>query len=246
MLRTHRAGKGPGSCQGVGIRLKEQKGPRHAPHPLSQKTGDLTWEPSRLSGLEWAGQKPSSPLLLLWSRVWEGTNCLPFLISPASLLCHQGPTHPGGGLEGRGTAWELSRLPVLSGRGNRPSSPLLLLSQGPSHLPLLFSPQPPSYAPKDPHSLERALEGRGTVWELGRLPGPDWAEQSPSTLLLLFLFPESPSHLPLLISLASGAPILSGLHFSFPHSPSMSYRFTLGFLPSPWVSESPTSFRQVP
>ena len=50
---------------GVGLRFKKQKAPRHAPHPWSQRTGDLTWEPSRLPGFDWAGQTPSSPLLLL-------------------------------------------------------------------------------------------------------------------------------------------------------------------------------------
>ena len=108
---------------GVGLRLQEQKGPRRAPHPWSQRAGDLTWEPSRLPGLEWAGRSPSVPL--------------PFL-------------------------------------------------------------------------------------------------------------PEGPSHLPLLISPASGVPILSGLHFSSPLGPPTSYRFTLGFLPSPWGSESPSSSWQVP
>ena len=142
----------------------------------------------------------------------------------------------------------------------------------PSHLPLLFSPQPPFYAPKDPHDLDWALEGRGLPWELSRLPGPKWAGQTtsaslpflldgPSHLpLLIFpaslLCPQDPhglrgalevgelawelsrlparvgqvialhsfpalpreSHLPLLISPASGAPILSGLHSSSPAS----------------------------
>ena len=95
---------------GVGLRLKEQKGPRCAPHLWSQRAGDLTWEPSKLPGLEW---------------------------------------------------------------------------EGPSRLPLLISP-------------------------------------------------------------ASGVPILSDLQFSSPLSPPTSYQFTLGFLPSPWASESPTSSRQVP
>ena len=39
-----------------------------------------------------------------------------------------------------------------------PFTPLLLLWQGPSHLPLLVSPWPPSYAPKDPRGLDAALE----------------------------------------------------------------------------------------
>ena len=44
---------------------------------------------------------PSSPLLLLWSGVWEGPSCLPLLISLASLLCPQGPTQPGVGFGGQ-------------------------------------------------------------------------------------------------------------------------------------------------
>ena len=55
----------PWGLLGVGLRLKEQKGPRFAPHLWCQRIGDLTWEPSRLTGLEWTGQTPSSPLL--WS-----------------------------------------------------------------------------------------------------------------------------------------------------------------------------------
>ena len=123
MLRTHRAGKGPGGCGGVGLRFKEQKGPRRSPHPWSQKPGDLMRELSSLTGPEWVGQTPSAPLPLV---------------------------------------------------------------------------------------------------------------------------PEGPSCLPLLISLASGAPILSGLHFSSPLSPPTSYQFTWGSLPSPCASASPTSSQQVP
>ena len=37
----------------LGLRLKEQKGPRCAPYPWSQRAGDLIMEPSRLPGLEW-------------------------------------------------------------------------------------------------------------------------------------------------------------------------------------------------
>ena len=64
---------------------------------------------------------------------------------------------------------------------------------------------------------EGALEGRGPAWALSRLPGPEWAGQMPSAPLLLLQ--DGSSHLPLLISPASGVPILSGLHFSSPLSP---------------------------
>ena len=185
----------------MGLRLKKQKGPRRALHPWSQRAADLTWEPSRFPELQWAGQTLSSPLLLLWSGVWEGPSRLPLLISPASLLCPQGLTQPGGGLEGRVSAWELSRLPVPEWVGQSPSALLPLLPKGPSHLPLLFSPLPPSYAPKDPRDLEGALEGRGSAWELSRLPWPEWAGQTPSAPLLFL--PQGPSRLPLLISPAS-------------------------------------------
>ena len=89
-----------------------------------------------------------------------------------------------------------------------------------------------------------ALEGRGLAWEFSRLPMPKWEGQSPSAPLPLL--PEGPSRLPLLISLASGAPILSGLHFSSPLGPPTSYWFTLGFLLFPWGSESHISGRQAP
>ena len=50
---------------------------------------------------------PFSPLLLLP----EGPSCLPLLISPASLLCPQGPTWPGGGLEGQRTGLGAQQVP---------------------------------------------------------------------------------------------------------------------------------------
>ena len=101
--------KRPWGLYRVGLRLKEEKGPRSAPHPWSQSTGDLTWEPSRLIGLEWVGQMPSSPLLLLQSRVGEGPSCLPLVISLASLRCPQDQCGRGlqgerGGLGGQGTS----------------------------------------------------------------------------------------------------------------------------------------------
>ena len=76
--------KRPWGLWGVGLRLKEQKRSRHAPHPWSQRAGDLTWEPSSLPGLKWVGQIPSAPLLLLPS--WRAPpTCLSCSL-PASLL----------------------------------------------------------------------------------------------------------------------------------------------------------------
>ena len=104
-------GGGQGQCLGplwaVGLRLKEQTGPRHAPDPCSQRAADLTWEPSSLPGLEWARQTPSSPLLLLWSGVWEGPSCLTLLIFLASLLWPQDQC----GQEGKGVPWRAGDQP---------------------------------------------------------------------------------------------------------------------------------------
>ena len=118
----------------------EQKGPRRAPHPWSQRAGNFTWEPSRLPGLKWVRQMPSSPFLLLQSG-GPLPPASPVLLL-ASLLCPQDQCGQGqwGVLEGKGLAWELSRLPGPAWVGETPSAPLLLLREGPSRLPLLISP----------------------------------------------------------------------------------------------------------
>ena len=66
--------KRPWGPWGVGLRLKEHKGPRRAPHPWSQRAGDLTWEPSRLPGLTWAGLTQA---LLSLSSGRAPPSCLP-------------------------------------------------------------------------------------------------------------------------------------------------------------------------
>ena len=200
------------------------------------RAADLAWELSRLPGPKWVGQSPSTPLPLLP----EGPSHLLLLIPQAPFLCPQGPTQPGWGMEGRGSAWVLNRLPGPEWAGQTPSTPLLLLPQPPAPLDL------PSLPPMPP---EPTWPGWGFGWGRTGLgahqpPQPQWARRSPSTPLLVF--PESPSHLPLLISPASGAPTLSGLHFSSLLGPPASYQFTLGLLPSPWGLESPTSGRQAP
>ena len=119
--------KRPWGLWGVGLRLKEQKGPRRASHPWSQRAGDLTWEPSRLPGLKWAGHTPSSPLLFLRSGAWEGPSRLPLLISWASFLCPQDQCGWGWGKGGpwRAGDWPGSSIGSLCPSG-WVSCPLLL------------------------------------------------------------------------------------------------------------------------
>ena len=176
MLRTHRAGKGPGGCGGWGLGSRNRRGPGMPPPLVLEGRGPHLGAP-QASWARIGGQTPSSPLLLLPSGVWEGPSRLPLLISPASLLC---------------------QLPWWS----------------------LLNSQADALPSKHPTRV--------------------------SNRLLLSLSSQSPSRLPLLIFPASGAQILSGFHFSSPLSPPTSYRFTLGFFPSPCVSESPTSGQQVP
>ena len=144
----------------MGLGLKEQKGPRCDPHPWSQRTGDLTWESSRLSGLEWAGQTPSSPLLLLGSGRTPRA-CLSS--SPRSPSYALKDPRAWRGLWRAGD-WPGSSegSPGLSGRGNHPPlffcssrrapptcSPDLpgLRGMDPVWSPLLFPPQSPYVLP---------------------------------------------------------------------------------------------------
>ena len=120
MLRTHRAGKGAGGCGGWGLGSRNRRGPGLPPSPVSEGRGPHLGA-SRLPGLERAGQTPSSPLLLLQSGVWEGPSHLPPLISPASLLCPQGPMWPGG--QGIGLGAQQAPLARVGGAIALRSSP---------------------------------------------------------------------------------------------------------------------------
>ena len=104
-------------------------------------------------------------------------------------------------MEGRGSAWELSRFPGLEWVGQSPSTPFPLLLEGPSCLPLLISPAS-LLCPQYLCGPDRALGCGGTSLGAQQAPQPEWARRSPSAPLPPF--PESPSHLPLLISLALG------------------------------------------
>ena len=156
-----------------------------------------------------------------------------------------GPVWPGE----RGRAWRVGDWPGISagslcpsGQGSCPrSSPVP--QDGSSCLPLLIT-LTSILCPQVPTRPGGGLGGPGI--DLGAPQAP-WAQMGGAIAFApLPLFPESSSHLPLLISPASGMPILSGLHFSSPLSPPTSYLFTLGFLPPPWASEFPTSGRQAP
>ena len=87
--------------------------------------------------------------------------------------------------------------------------------------------------PQDPRGPDGALEVRELAWELSSLPCPGGPGNHP-----LLLLRSSRTVCPTCL--------LCGLHFSSPLGPPTSYWFILGFLPSPWGSESPTSGRQAP
>ena len=103
--------KALGTVGGWGLGSRNRRGPGVPPHPWSQRAWDFIWEPSRLPGLEWVGQMPSSPVLLLHSGVWEGPSHLPLLISSVSLLCPPDQCSWRGGLGGQGTGLGAQQVP---------------------------------------------------------------------------------------------------------------------------------------
>ena len=137
---------------------------------------------------------PSTPLPLLP----EGPSHLPPVLPLAALLCPQGPTRPGGGFGGQGIG--LGAQQAAWGPSGWGSRPLLLSCPSWMAPPACHSssPQLPSYAPRT-HMAWLGLWRRGTGLRAQQAPRPKWARRSPSAPLLLF--PESPSRLPLLISL---------------------------------------------
>ena len=125
---------------GVGLRLKEQKGLRSAPPTLPLA--------SEGRGPHLGAQHTP------WARVGrESVLCSSGPGGPPHLLSLPpmplGPMRPGGGFGGQGTwlgAQQPSRTQV--GRANTlHSSPAPPILEGPSHLPVLFSPGFPLMAP---------------------------------------------------------------------------------------------------
>ena len=153
---------------------------------------------------------------------------------PSPLVSEGRGPHPGAQQAPRvwvGGAFALHSSAVPPREPLPPASPVL-----PGHPPMPPGPTQPGW-------------GSGGWYQLGSSAGsPVRVGQAialcSSPTLPGESLPESPSHLPLLISPASGAQILSGLHFSSPLSPPVSCQFNVGFLPSPWGSESPTSSQQ--
>ena len=182
MLRTHRAGKVPGSCGGWSLGSRNRRGPVLSPIP----------------GLRGQGSSPGSPAGFLGSSGWG--KCPPHFSSSPGLggtLPPASPDLPGlplmppglmhwgwgrGCLGGQGTGLGAQQAPQAQVDGSNALAPLSLLPDGSSRQPLLIS-WPPSYTPKDPRSLEGALEGREPAWELSRLPVHEWVGQSPSAPL---------------------------------------------------------------
>ena len=121
--------------------------------------GDLTWDPSRLPGLEWVGQMPSAPLPLFPVV----SSHLPLLISLASLLCSQGLMWPGGGFGGQGTSLGTQQTPQaqVCGAVALHSSPTL--SRGPL---MPVSPDLSDLPPMSPGPM-----WLGWPWRAGNWPG---------------------------------------------------------------------------
>ena len=84
MLRTHRAGKGPGGCEGWGLGSTEQKGPQD-PHSLEGASEGIGPGPraQQTSRADWAGETLGAlpPILAPEGPSWHG-NPSPFQATP--------------------------------------------------------------------------------------------------------------------------------------------------------------------
>ena len=151
MLRTNRAGKGPGGCEGWGLGSRNTRGPGVPPTPGLRGQGTSPGSPAGFLG--WSGWGKCPPLLSCSSGLGgplpPASPDLPSLppMSPRTYVAWRGC------LEGRGSAWELSRLPGPEWTGQSPSTPLPLLLARSSRLPLLISPAS-LLCPQDPRGLD--------------------------------------------------------------------------------------------
>ena len=138
---------------------------------------------------------------------------------------------------------EPSRLPGAQlGRGNtRLVTAHPLIVEGPSLSTSFFSPQ---HAPRTNMARGDPRKRRTQPETLSEFPGPEWAGEIRAALPPNLQYPEGPSRhgYP---SLHAATPQRCRVHpastSSPPSFPPMSYPVTWGFLPSPWVSRSPTS-----
>ena len=120
MLRTHRAGKGPGSHGGRGLGSRNRRGPGVPPSPGLRKRGphlgaqQASW--ARVGGANALLSSPAPP-------VWEGLSCLPLLFSAWPPSCAPRTHATWRGLWRAADGLGAQQAPRPSGPGHRP--PLL-------------------------------------------------------------------------------------------------------------------------
>ena len=152
MLRTHKAGKGPGGCRGWALGSRNRRGPGVTPPLVSEGRGPhLGAQQASWSRMGRANTLLSSPAPPVWEGPWAPPTFLSWSPWPPS-YAPKDPCSLEGGLEGRGSAWELSSLPGPNGPGNHP----LLLSCSSQRVPptcLSWSPWPQDANPVWPPLL---------------------------------------------------------------------------------------------
>ena len=152
----------------MGLRLNGTKGVQACIRPLVSAGGGLIWEPSRLPGLGWAGQVPSTPLSCLWSGE---PSRLPLLFSPRfpSYAHRTNAARERGALGGQGTSLGLQQAPrALVGEANA----LCSSATPPGWLLPLSSPDLHSLPPMPPRT-RAAWRG---LWRVGDRPKKKWVE----------------------------------------------------------------------
>ena len=140
MLRTHRAGKGPGGCGGWPLGSRNRRGPGMPPTP----------------GLRGQGTSPGSPLAFLDSSGWgKCSSHLGGPLPPASPDLPSLPAMPPRTYVACRGLWRAGDQPESSADSPRPSGWAIALS---ASLPLLIS-LASLLCPQDPRGLD------GPLWQ---------------------------------------------------------------------------------
>ena len=146
MLRTHRAGKGPGGCGGRGLGSRNRRGPGVPPTPGLRGQGTSPGSPAAFLGSSGGRQTPSSPLLLLQSG----------RAPPAYLSC---PPQPPSYARWTHAAWR-----GLWRAGHRPGSSAGSLARVGGAITLLSSSAPPGWLLPLASPDLPGLRGTEPVW----------------------------------------------------------------------------------
>ena len=121
MLKTHRAGKGPGGCRGWGLGSRNRRAPGVSPTPGLRGQGTSSGSPAGFLGMNGWGKHPPLLLLLSGRALPTCPSCSPWPQGRPSCLASTSlppavPLHPTGSLWGSSRLLGCQSPPLVSGR----------------------------------------------------------------------------------------------------------------------------------